>query len=777
MGHNGGAARLCALRRMMLASVLLTGSMTEREAMAQTTATAASQDSENAIQDIVVTAQKREQSLSDVGISITALSGDALAHSGIRDSMSIVNSVPNMENSAIYGPGSNTNFSIRGVSQNDHNDGTESPVAAYFDEVYIVPNGAGSFPLYDMERVEVLRGPQGTLFGRNSTGGLIHFISAKPRDRFEGSITGQLGSYDTREVTAVLNLPLTDSLDFRVAGQLHENDGWVKNVSRLQPDGGQLKTQSVRGQLRWRPTSSVTDIIKVSYDHADGATSGTWKDAIGIDGVTGNQYVLGPGQDFYGTGAQHDALGQPNITDRKTNNGQLRELRDAHSTTVANHLDIDLGDVTLTAVTGFNRYHRDQVEDCDATPVRACATRYITDSKMFSQEVRANGDFGDLRFTAGVYFLRHRLRLNNIAPLFLDTPSQIALTVRANQLSTSYAIFGNVEYDLSPKLTVIAGLRGSKDKKHFEQILNVNLPCDPANPFPGYGTINPKDVPVCGQVASNVFTDEAVGNLTRINKNTWTAKIELDYKPAPGTLIYGSFSRGVKSPGFNNGFISTGLAPEDFQFKSETLLAYEVGLKTALLDRRATLSLSSFYYDYSNYDTLSFAGVGSVITNNDAKLYGAEAELQVRPLRGLTVSLNAGYTHSKLYDVPNAALVVADREMPLAPKWTVGGSARYETDVFADAHRLGLQIDARGRGAFYANPGNDSAARLGSIGLVDARIDLTAPNDRYTIALSAKNLFDRRYFASVFLEQGIGGYRFGNYGMPRWISGEVTVRF
>lgn len=767
------------VKSLKLKTVLLAGaaiSLSTTTVKAQTRESSVQQDT-NAVQDIVVTAQKREQSISKVGISITALSSDALEKSGIKDSMSIVNSVPNMENSAIYGPGSNTNFSIRGVSQNDHNDGTEAPVAAYYDEVYIVPNGAGSFPLYDMERVEVLRGPQGTLFGRNSTGGLIHFISAKPTSDLEGSVSATVGSYGTREATGVLNLPLADGLDLRVAGQLHENDAWVKNVSRLQPDGGELKTQSVRGQLRIMPSSSITDTVKVSYDHADGYTSGTWKDAVGIDPVTGNQFVLGRNQDFYGTGPQRDSLGEPNITDGRTNNGQIRRLRDAHSTTAANHLDVDLGDVTITSVTGFNRYHRDQVEDCDATPVRACATRYITDSRMFSQEIRANGDFGDLRVTAGLYYLHHRLKLNNIAPLFLDTPNAIALTVRANQLSKSYAAFANVEYDLTPKLTVITGLRVSKDKKHFQQVLNVNLPCDASNPFPGYGSTNPADVPVCGLAGSNVFTDESVGGLTRINKNTWTAKVELDFKPTDGTLIYGSFSRGVKSPGFNNGFISTGLAPENFQFKSETLLAYEVGLKTQFLDRRASLSLSSFYYDYSNYDTLSFAGVGSVITNNDAKLYGAEAEFQIRPLHGLRISLNAGYTHSKLYDVPNAALVVADRQMPLAPKWTAGTSVRYETPVFVDGHTLGLQLDARARGAFYANPGNDSAAKLESIGLVDARIDLTAPNDRYTIAVSAKNILDRRYFSSVFLEQGIGGYRFGNYGMPRWVSADFTVRF
>jgi len=739
--------------------------------------TADATTSPDQIAEIVVTAQKREQALSKVGISITALSGNEIAQAGIKDSMQIVNSVPNMENQSIYGPGSSTNFSIRGVAQNDYNDGTESPIATYVDEIYMVPNGAGAFPLYDMERVEVLRGPQGTLFGRNSTGGLIHFISAKPVDYFEGMLSGQIGSYRTREITGMLNVPINEHLAARVAGQYHTNAGWVHNVTGNQPDGGQIKTGSIRGQIKWTPSSTITNNLKMSYDHASGAQSGVYHEAIGINATSGDQFLLGPGQDFYGTGPQRDSNGQPNFTNRTTDNGQPRLLRGVNSTNIANRFDIKLDRLTISAVTGYNRYFRAQVEDCDGTQVRACQTQYQTRSRLFTQELRLNADFDDIKFTGGLYYLHHRLSLDNIAPLFLDTPGQIALTAVAKQISQSYAIYGNVEYQFTPELKLVVGARGSKDKKHFQQVLNVNLPCDATNPFAGYDTLRPSDVPVCGIAASNVFTDAAVGGLTRISKNTWSAKAELDFTPSPTTLIYGSISRGVKSPGFNNGFISAGLPASAFQFKSETLVAYEAGLKSQFFNRHASLSLAGFYYDYTNYDTLNYIGVGSFIDNHDAKLYGAEAELQFHPIHGLTLNASAGYTHSKLDSVANAGLVVADRQMPLAPKWTLNGMARYETEVPAIKQVVGVQIDARARANYYANPGNDSAARLPSIGVVDARIDVSNINKDYTLALVVKNAFNKRYISSIFLEQGIAGYRFGNYGMPRWFSAELTYKF
>lgn len=731
------------------------------------------------IEEIIVTAQKREQNLSDVGISVSVLSGRMLSHLGITDSTSIVNNIPNMENLPVYGAGTNANYSIRGVAQNDYNDGTESPVASYIDEVYLVPTGASSFSLHDMERVEVLRGPQGTLFGRNSTAGLIHFITAKPINRLYALGSVQYGSYNTMEATGVLNVPLGNSLAARISGQIHRNDGWIHNVTGNQPDAGQSKTESIRGQVLFRPTSGIRNLAKISYDNAHGNTVGNLHQVTAVEPVTGDQYVVGPNQNPYGTGNQRDQFGYPNIgslDNRVTDSGQPERLNKGRSLLASDRLDVDLGKITVTSVTGYDKYRRDQLQDCDGTQGRICQAHFNAFSNQFSEELRAYANLGSLRVTSGVYYLNHKIRLDTIAPLYLDFPFALAIVVNGVQRSKTYAIFGNVEYDINPRFTVIAGLRGSRDKKHFEQKLTYALPCDAANPFAGYDRLRGSQVPTCGSIASNVFTDATVGDKTRIKKDTYSAKLELDFKPTQGTLIYASASRGVKSPGFNNGIINIALPPNQYAFASETLYAYETGLKTTLLENRASLSVGGFYYNYKKFQTQQFEGIGSLITNNDAKLYGLEAELIYRPVRSLTLRVNGGYTHSKLYGVTNAGNVTADRQMPISPKWTVSAFARYEHPVNDGAYKLGLQLDGRARASYYIDPGNNSAGRNPSYGIVNGRIDIADRADQYELALSVKNIFDKRYYKSLFLGTNIGGYRFGSFGEPRWAALELTVK-
>ncbi|WP_159872212.1 TonB-dependent receptor [Novosphingobium sp. 9U] len=766
--------------RIVLA-LTLTASWTTSAAaqdVAQNNDQADTVDSLRNLDEIVVTATKREQNVNDVGISITALSAESLAKSGITDSTGITFSVPNLENAPVFGPGSNTNFSVRGVAQNDYNDGTESPIATYVDDVYLVPTGAGSFPLYDMQRVEVLRGPQGTLFGRNSTGGLIHFISAKPTDNFYASISGMYGSHDTKEITGVLNIPIVqDKVSLRIAGQYHDNDAWMNNLSGTQPDNGQLKTRSVRAILRLKPTDTITDDIKFSYDNAHGYTNGVFHQAVGIDAVTGNQFVLGANQDFYGTGPQRDSFGLANVEPGESDNGSVRRLNGTNSYLVSNTLNWDLGATTITSVTAYNHYHRDQIEDCDGLQPSICNTHYDNVSRQVTQELRSFTDLGGVRITGGVYYLWHKVNLRNFIPLLLNVPSvTFAQRVDGQQRSRSYAAFGNVEWDATPTITVIGGLRVSKDKKHFNQDLRFVLPADPANPFPNYWNTMALDIPYGDTIAQNLFDESTAGSLTRINKTTWSAKGEVDFKPTDRTLVYGSISRGIKSPGFNNGVISIGLTPEQYQFKTEVLTAYELGLKQEI-GRIGNFNLSGFYYDYKNFDTLSFVGVASFTDNHDATLYGIEGDISLRPVEGLTLKLNGGLVHSKLQDVANAALVVADRDMPLAPSWSVGGSIRYELPIANGDYRLGLQADARARDSFYNNPGNDSAAKVPSMELVNARVDLADANDRFEVGVSVKNVFNKTYITSLFLLQGLGGYRYGQIGLPRWASLDVTVKF
>jgi iron complex outermembrane receptor protein len=736
-----------------------------------------SKTANDGIAEIIVTANRREQASSRIGISVTSVSGETLTNLGIADTVAITATVPNLINASIFGPGSNTNFSIRGVAQNDYNDGTESPIATYVDDVYYIPTGAGSFPLFDMERVEVLRGPQGTLFGRNSTGGLIHFITAKPKFETSGSVSASVGSHWERSVTGVVNLPLGKSAALRVAGYYKNNNGYIKNLTGNQPDAGQLETYSGRVQLLLEPTETISSLFKVSYDYASGFSSNIFHEAVGLDPVTGGQYVLGPNEDFYGTGPANDAFGfGPAGGPLTADNGSFRKLKGAESFTLQNTTNFQLSDnISLTSVSAFNQYSRNQTEDCDGTQGRTCATHYINDSEQFTQELRLFGDYGDIRWTAGAYYLHQVGNQNVIVPLYLDV-NPIALGVDARLVSDGYAGFLNAEYDFTDKLTLIVGGRISRDQKSINQLNGFYLSNTPNDPFAGYEDDIDFYTLFGTTVAENNYTDATSNGGNHISRTGWTGKIELDYKPDESTLIYGSVSRGQKSLGFNNGLVAVGLSIDDLPFEPETLVAYEVGLKSTFWDRRARLTLASFYYDYSNYQVLNLRGVGSFITNRDAVLYGAEAELNVRPVSGLTLQLSGGLVDSKLRNQANSGGVVEDREMPLAPTWTLSGMARYELDV-GDTHKLGIQIDGNARDSFFNTPGNDPAALVPAFVTLNARIDLADWDNAYRIGLSVRNILDEQYISSLFVLQGLGGYRYGFYNPPRWVSLDATINF
>jgi iron complex outermembrane recepter protein len=624
-----------------------------------------------------------------------------------------------------------------------------------------------------MERVEVLRGPQGTLFGRNSTGGLIHYITKKPEFTPSASVSASYGRFDEYSIGAVANLPLSDQVALRISGRYGDGNGYQRNLNGTQPRQGSVKTESIRGQLRIE-SGAVTSNFKASYDRASGFNAGIARDAIGIDNVTGNQFVLGD-IDFYGTGPGIDkfGFGKAGTGPNTINNGQNREIRSNKSITLQNNTDIELSDsITLTSVTAYNEFGRDQTEDCDGTPDPICQTHYDNQSKQFTQELRAFGDMGTFRWTVGAYYLQQKQQQDVVVPLFYDA---VALDVDTSLRSKGYAAFVNLEYDLSPEFTIIGGIRGSRDVKSIQQRNGIYSPLDPAVGFPGYE--DNANLPLGALVAANIFTDATANGFNRLKKNNWSGKLELDYKPNSDTLVYASVSRGLKSPGFNNGIISVGLPANQLPFKSEKMLAFELGLKSTFADGRASANLATFYYDYKDFQALSFAGVGSLISNRDARIYGIEAEFNAKPVDRLTLQISGGLVDTKLRDTPNALGVIADREMALAPSWTVNGRIRYEIPVGSSGSEVGLQLDANARDSFYNNPGNDSAARVPKFAEVNGRIDFSDADDRFRVALVGKNLLNDRYITSIFVLQDLGGYRYYFYNRPRTFSLEATWNF
>ena len=722
-----------------------------------------------ALEEVIVTAQRREQSASDVGVSISVVNADALAANGIRRSEDIVNVMPNIEITSIFGPGTNPNYSVRGVTQNDFNDATESPIAAYVDDVYLVATGASSIPLFDMNRVEVLRGPQGTLFGRNSTGGAIQFISNEPGKELGGSAKVGFGSHSTMNFSGALNLPLSDAVQARVAVYHDQNDGYIRHRTGNQPDPGQAKTQAVRAQLAFQPNEDMSNVLKFSWANTTGRTSGIWHDTTASAPVTGDQYVT-PGP---------DGAGQQPLYGFVADNGQYRGIKAARSMLFVNKFSWKINDqVDVTSVTGYNKYYRDLLEDCDGGQLQVCMTHYQNPSHQFSQEVRAFFDYGKQRYTVGAYLLDQTQTLNQVAGLF-GFVGGVALKAEGEQTSKGTALFVNGEFDLNDQFTLIAGLRGARDQKHINHSAAIVVPLAtnlPPNPFPNY--VDTANIQIGGYAAGPfLFNDSTPGGLNRFSKTMGSGKLELDYKPAPGQLIYGSISLGAKAPGFNNGFISPGLPNVDYLYKAEKLTAYEVGIKSLLADNRVRLNVSAYYYDYKDYQVLNFAGVGSLINNAKAEAYGVEFDLVAKPTEHLLLSLNGSLSKSTLFDVRNANGVSADREMPINPKQTLAASIAYQTPAFGDKI-AGAELSGRMRSYFYNNPGNDSAAKVPSYSIANARVYLADEAGKWEGSLSVKNLFDKRYVTSVFLlGAGIANERYGFYGRPRWVSVDLNYNF
>jgi len=719
------------------------------------------------VEEVIVTAQRREENVQNVGISISALSGQSIQRSGAVLSTDLINSVPNVNVKQSFGPGANANYAIRGVGQTDFLDASESPVAVYIDDVYLVPTSAGSFPLYDLDRVEVLRGPQGTLFGRNSTAGLIHFISRRPEDDFGASVNVGYGSHNDINAGGFINVPLSDSLSARLSANMHHNDGWQRNALRLQPRAGEINTDSVRGQVMYK-SGNITNVVKVSYDHAAGHSQAYIKTVQGpTNPVTGNIAQAPPGA--------LDPYGQPTYTSPA--NDDISKLRHSNSLIAENRLEWDLGWATLTSVTAYNSLDKDLLSDCDGGPLHICAASFPLKSKQFSQEVRAFGDTNGYRWTLGAYYLVHRINAFDIGVIGLPpSAGGIYISTESNfkQNAHSYAVYGNIEKDLSDKITILAGLRLSRDLKTIDQLSGTytGVPAFSAAGFASFPQVRrPVHSATLSQLAFNVtnFPD-----LARELVDDWSGKLEINYKPVDGIMLYVSESRGVKAPGFNAGTIGAP-PPSAVPFKAERLYATEVGIKSQYFDNRLRINGAAFYYDYKNYQSQALVGLASVTTNVDGRVYGIDAEMVAKPTDKLTVSLSGGLLDTKTFDLKNAAGRVADRHFTRAPPWSLEATVRYEQPVFDGGGNLGFQVSVTAKAAQFDNPGNEDISRIPPYTIANLRVDYTDAAKRYVVSAYLNNFTHERYRISSGTSLfGTGIYQIGR---PVWGGVSLTYNF
>lgn len=704
-------------------------------------------DEASSVGEIVVTAQKRRQNVQDIGVSVTALGSENIAALGRQDVTALAGQVPSLQVNQ-YAP-TITVFNIRGVSQNDFADSQEAPIAFYNDEVYVSALGAISGLTFDLERIEVLRGPQGTLFGRNATGGLVQIVSAKPTQALDGFLTATVGSYGQVATEGAISGGLAPGVRGRLS--FTTNNGGDYFTNRVGPNFGGAKFYAGRAQIAADVGSAGKLNLKVQYlRNEHDRQGGLYSHSSAVPNALGLGEYIPRNQNPWGTCNGCDAFGYVEPDDNPFTasfNAPLYFDRKYWDVTVRYEQPIS-GSVTLTSVTNYQNLKKRYGEDSDMSPATLFHYTTAQDLEQLSQELRLSGDSRALHWLVGAYGIR--IRSNN--DYNTDASGAFGLNeVYGGKLSTdSFAIFGQGEYKLSDKFSVIAGLRYSWDWKSYDFTHRDN------------------------GVVDLVFNRSTFPTLAKNDFDSYSGKFELDYKPNRNILIYASVNRGIKSGGFGTPAIPP-IDPTLIPFKGETLTNYEGGVKLTMLDRTTHLNLSAFHYDYKNYQSFELSGLSLVVRNKQAYINGFEAEFNSRPVEGLFLQASATVLDTKVKNVILPSGDVLDRRMPQAPKFSAAALISYEYPV--GPGKLAVETNWKYNSTQYFSTFNAPVDRQGSYVIGDARISYAFDNEPLEVAFFVNNLTDRRYLIYNLDLSGPLGVTQQTFGRPRWIGGSITARF
>jgi len=774
------------------------------------------------ISDIVVTANKREQRLNLVGVTAAVLGGEALQRQQISSLADIAARVPSLSYAAA--PNGTPVYTLRGVGFYETSIGAYPSVSIYLDEIPLAFPVLTNHSTFDLERVEILKGPQGTLFGQNSTGGAINYIAAKPTAQFSAGAQATYGRFNQLDVEAFVGGPLTDALHARFASRVETADGWQISDSRPGDRNGKLRNYMGRFQLAYDAGTGVRLLF-----NANG-----WKDKSQTQAAQ-----------FIALQFQNENLSDPP--------GQFRnpavaatpfsalEPRSGDWTTTSVYYDhripfsdnalyqfslrgdLDIGDFgTITSLTAYTDYTMRQGNDTDGLALRSFDAA-LTAGKIrsFSQELRfANDPRQQLRFVVGANFSKDKVRQN----VFFDYPDSSAntafdvlfgapidvLNVRNNQDMRNIAGFGNVEADVLDSLTLKAGIRytHSRDRAAICQ-------GDPLEPY-RYGNLiiafseafggpdrGPFTAGECASLNLNPETFKPVVDYApfaalaeyrhTLKEDNVSWRVGADYKLRPGLLIYANVSKGYKAGSFPT--ISGSNLAQYKPARQESVMAYEGGVKASLSQGRLQANFAGFYYDYSDKQLRTklndpIFGQLDVLQNIPrSSVRGAEAELTARITPGLTATAAYTYLDAKIdrYIGVNAGgdvgIDFGGTEIPYTPKHQVTIGLSYE-GRFTDNLNLFLGSTVNMRSSTISTPGgrinpstiNASAADcvycIRGYTLVDGQAGLRSTDGRWQFFLWGKNIFNTYYWSNV-----VSGYDIVTRYAGRPASYGVTLAY
>ena len=717
---------------------------------------------------IVVTAQKRVQNLQEVGVSVTAFNDEQLKALGWDNSMDVAAQTPGLVATSNTGDTSNIAlFSIRGVNQGDFAEGQEAPIAIYNDEVYLSSPGASGAPSFDLARIEVLRGPQGTLYGRNATGGLVHFISNKPTEYFESAIDMTVAQYGQLSITGFVSGALSDSIQGRLAVYDNKDDGYVSNA--VGPDYRSDDTTSVRAMVNF-DMSDETSLLMIGRFTDIDTRGGVYNNRATKSTANGPIFCQSGDTDC-GAGIRYDANGNLEEfqgffdADKSAStsgslfdprNGQLDDGiggvhdgafdfdggvdRGSSSLTAILNTEFNNG-IYLTSVTDFTTSDKEYREDDDSSALDLVTYVSTADVEQLSQELRIDGDTDKLRWTGGVYFLNIK---NEFSGAFQFPSDGYLPKYVADSQTDTVSIFGQVDVDLSESLLLTAGLRWTQDDKELSYQLT------------GQGA-------VFADGSDFLYTGD-VYDFTRTDAE-FSGKLQLDWQASDDQLFYVGYNRGTKGGGFNTPSDGFTLASE-VGFEPEVLTSYEVGSKTSFADGNGRFNTSVFYYDYDNYQGFFFSGTTSLLINSEASFVGGEAELTYATDNGWDFLLGLSILDTKVNGASNdGATIIKDQKALLAPEVTANLLIRKEWEL--DGARVAAQLSTNYIGKEYFNLINSEATEAGNYALTNLRMSYFS-DENWEASVFVNNVFDKEAVTFGYDLSDFGNYSIYVVNPPRW---------
>ncbi len=731
------------------------------------------------LEEIIVTAQKREQSVQSLGIAVTSFSGRDIRALGMLRPEDLSAQTPGLDIKNALGA-LNPIFTLRGVGLNDYNSNNNPSVGVYVDEVYMASSAYLSFQVFDIERVEILKGPQGTLYGRNSTGGAVNFVSAKPGDDFEAYLDIDYGRWNTLKLQGAVSGPINDSVSGRLALQINKSDGYYVNngttvttglvgtrAQRFDDRGFDVGQPSGAVALPGNPFVARDDDFFAQSNVSVRATlvwdvSETVELSMSLHQVRDESDMLVRSMDVSATDLNGFNPLDDNPFTVDANFGAGGQELDVTGFGGYLKLDADLGFASFTGISGYEGIER-LLPFEDSSPWRILDQLFEEDMYEFSQEFRL-ASIGEKNFhwMVGLYYSEEHLESRKDI-VGLDSALRTQIRTQFDQSSESSAVFGQAEWALVEDISITAGLRYTDDQKSYSG--GSFIPIEPYGPY--------------GVDLAPTFWDLPLIGSENFGEDNLSTKLSLDWIVRPNLLFYLSWNKGHKSGGFDGSTItqSSSFTP----FLAETLYAWETGIKSRWSDGKVQWNFSAFTYDYEDMQAEAQREINvgsgtfeSIRANaGEASISGMETDLWIRLTGNVDFKLGFSYLDTKITDwfvdgldseIPAVAEVAQDEvlahignKLPDSPEFTISGLARYQR-ALTDSLTLITMIDFNYVDESFKNIDNDEYLMGKAYWLVNARVSIVSVEENWEVSLWGKNLTDKIYFRE----------RFDNFG-SQWV--------